>query len=54
MQPVAPCKDCPDRHHNCHSRCPKYKKFKEDMKEFNKILKKEIEKSYPRFKRFDE
>lgn len=27
----APCKDCIDRAYNCHSKCPKYKEFKDLM-----------------------
>lgn len=23
-----PCKDCADRHPNCHARCPKYQEFR--------------------------
>ena len=25
---INPCKDCPDRHSSCHSRCDKYKTWK--------------------------
>ena len=28
----APCKDCPDRHQNCHSECDKYKAFSDERK----------------------
>ena len=28
---TAPCKDCLDRHFNCHGTCKKYQQFKLDM-----------------------
>lgn len=28
--PLSPCKDCTDRHRNCHSECIRYISFKED------------------------
>lgn len=35
----APCKDCIDRHINCHSSCEKYKNWQiEDKEEKNRIF----------------
>lgn len=31
MSKTAPCKDCPDRHPNCHSKCAKYKDFRHEL-----------------------
>lgn len=28
---TAPCKDCIDRHMNCHSECNKYKEWKQEL-----------------------
>ena len=28
---MAPCKDCLDRHFNCHGTCPKYQQFKLEL-----------------------
>lgn len=28
---IAPCKDCLDRHFNCHGTCKKYQEFKLDL-----------------------
>ena len=40
--PKAPCKDCEDRHRNCHGECEKYKVFK-----FDRIItKQKIRKAY--------
>ena len=37
MQPIAPCKDCPDRDavNNCHDRYEKYQAFRTERREFN-------------------
>ena len=35
MEPVAPCKDCPEREIGCHERCEKYQTFRKDRREFN-------------------
>ena len=38
--PSGPCeKDCKDRSETCHSSCPKYLQYKEDLKEFKKRQK---------------
>lgn len=31
MSKTAPCKDCSDRHPNCHSKCEKYKEFRREL-----------------------
>ena len=31
--PVAPCKDCTDRHYGCHSTCKKYSEWKNNYEE---------------------
>ena len=31
----APCKDCPERHENCHKSCEKYKAFRALREELN-------------------
>lgn len=28
---TAPCRDCTDRHMNCHSECNKYKEWKQEL-----------------------
>ena len=33
---ISPCKNCPDREQHCHSRCDKYKAYKEQL-ELNRI-----------------
>lgn len=35
-RPLAPCKDCKERHEGCHSTCEAYKEFNEKNIEFNK------------------
>ena len=31
----APCKDCPDRHPECHGRCEKYLAFRAERDKYN-------------------
>jgi hypothetical protein len=31
MMKNAPCKDCHDRHPNCHSQCEEYRKYRHDL-----------------------
>lgn len=33
-----PCKDCIQRHYNCHSGCEEYNRFREDIKQQHTIL----------------
>lgn len=30
---ITPCKDCTDRHENCHAECDRYKVWKHDITE---------------------
>jgi hypothetical protein len=36
-----PCKNCQDRHSECHSTCPKYKKYEKKNKEARERIAKE-------------
>lgn len=35
----SPCKDCCDRHFNCHSQCEKYLAFKDKVAELNRLIR---------------
>ena len=61
-RPVSPCKDCIERHRNCHSECNKYNSFTQERKEIHdkiyksyitqaKIEQSEAQKSYKAKKR---
>lgn len=39
VKPSAPCKNCEDRFTGCHCTCPLYQKYKEQMQEYNDIVK---------------
>lgn len=39
-----PCKDCPDRHLNCHSECIRYLRWKEHLKALRAAEKAEKDK----------
>lgn len=39
--PIAPCKDCPDRHLHCHSECEKYIQFVKDKKIYDDFVYKQ-------------
>ena len=34
MKPEAPCKDCSERKLKCHSRCKRYKQFRDELRKF--------------------
>lgn len=38
---MCPCKDCEDREIGCHSKCEKYKKFRDDVDASNEARRKE-------------
>lgn len=38
MQPVAPCKDCPEKELGCHDRCERYQEFRKTRREYNKKM----------------
>lgn len=44
MKPQAPCKDCEKRKLLCHSVCPEYKTFKDEVEKFNEVKRKESDK----------
>lgn len=39
----APCKDCPERHENCHKSCEKYKAFRAWIDQINQNKAKEFQ-----------
>lgn len=39
----APCKDCPERHENCHKSCKKYKAFRAWIDQINQNKAKEFQ-----------
>lgn len=60
--PAAPCKDCTERHLNCHSECSRYKSFASERRDIHnkiylenitqvKIGENEANKRYKAFKR---
>lgn len=38
----APCRNCPDRHVNCHSQCGRYTAFISEVHEVNERKRKEL------------
>ena len=36
--PAAPCKDCTERHRNCHSECSRYKSFAQGRRDIHKKI----------------
>lgn len=39
----APCKDCPERHENCHKSCKKYQAFRAWIDQINQNKAKEFQ-----------
>ena len=37
-----PCKDCIQRHYNCHSECEQYNRYREQMRKRNAELSKKL------------
>lgn len=44
-----PCKDCKERHLECHSNCDKYTEAKKELSKLKKIKREEKEKRYGKF-----
>lgn len=38
-KPVAPCKDCKNRHLSCHSACDTYQAYAKDAKEYTENIR---------------
>ena len=43
---AAPCKDCEDRHSNCHSHCSEYKDWTSECQRRRDARRKETEENY--------
>ena len=39
LQPISPCKDCTERHPNCHSSCERYNNWKNTRKQLKEQYK---------------
>lgn len=50
----APCKDCKNRHPNCHSLCKEYKEFREEQQFADNNRKAFYRSYYPSQRFFDE
>ena len=49
MKPIAPCRDCTDRHATCHSDCERYKEWQKVNDEYNERKRAHDEKTSWRF-----
>lgn len=36
MRPKSPCKDCEERELRCHSQCERYKRYKVELRDYEK------------------
>lgn len=53
MKPIAPCRDCTDRHATCHSDCERYKEWQKVNEEYNAKDRAHREKNCWRFHKGD-